>query len=130
MASGVYTLLKADLFRGVHDFDAPDDIIAALMNSSHSFTATNDAWADVSANEISGTGYSSPGLSLTGETVTTDDGNTRGEFDANDAEWTSATFSAYHNVVYNGTPTSPTADPLMCSFDFGGVQTVTSGRSH
>lgn len=127
MASGIYTLFKADLMRGVHDFTS-DSVKVGLLNNSHSFTATNDAWADVSANETSGTGYSAGGLAVTGETVTTDDGDAEGVFDiTTDPAWTSASFSAYHAVFYNDTPTSPTADPLICSVDFGGIQTVTSG---
>jgi hypothetical protein len=44
-------------------------------------------------------------------------------FDATDTSWTTATFTAYHAVIYDTTNTSS----LICSIDFGGAQTVTSG---
>jgi hypothetical protein len=129
MASGIYTLWKADVMRGVHNMaSAGDTLKIILLNNSHTFTATHDGYANVSANELAGgSGYTSGGETLAGQTITTDDGDAEGAFDATDEAWTSATFSAYHTVIYNDTVAAPTADPLICSIDFGGVQTVSSG---
>lgn len=127
MASGIYTLFKADVMRGVHTLQTHTTKVI-LLNNSHTFTATHDAYANVSANELATTGgYTGGGATLASPTVTTDDGDTEGAFDGTDTAWSSATFSAYHSVLYNDTPTTPTADPLICSIDFGGVQTVSSG---
>jgi hypothetical protein len=128
MSSGVYNFLKSEVMVGYYNLDTGgDDIKAALMDNNHVFTPENDGWADVSANEITGTGYSSPGESLANQVVSIDDVDDEGVFDADDVQWTSATFTAYHCVLYDNTPTSPQADPLMCSIDFGGAQQVTSG---
>lgn len=128
MASGVYNHFKANVMGAVHNLASGGHTIkCALLDNSHVFTAENDAWADVSANEIAGTGYSAGGATLANQSVSIDDTDDEGVFDADDVSWTSASFSAYHAVIYNDTPTTPTADPLICSIDFGGVQTVTSG---
>lgn len=103
-----------------------DDIKIMLLNNSHSYNPDHDEKADIVANEISGTGYSAGGVALTGEAVTSDNTDNEAVFDANDSSWTSASFSAYHGAVWDDTTTSP-ADIVVCSFDFGGIQTVTSG---
>ena len=125
MASGVYNQFKAEVMKGTLDLVA-DTVKVALMGSVHSFNPDDTGWAAVSANEISGTGYTAGGQALANQTVTQDDVDDEGVFDADDVAWTDATFTAYHAVLYDDTPTSP-ADPLICSIDFGGAQTVTGG---
>lgn len=127
MASGVYNNWKAKVMTGRYNMGSGGDTIkVALMNNSHGFTATHDVWADVSANEISGTGYTSPGQNLGSQTVSIDDTDNEGVFDAADTAWTTATFTAYHAVIYDDTVATP-ADDLICSIDFGGAKTVTAG---
>ena len=99
-----------------------DTIKVALMATGHSAsTATGTAWADVSANEITGTGYTATGTALTGKAVT-EAATTK--FDGTDTAWTNASFSAYYAVLYDDTLA---ADDLICSFDFGGAKTVSDG---
>lgn len=128
MASGVYNQFKTELMNKVYDLGSGGDTIkVALLNNSHSFNPDNVGWASVSANELAaGGGYTAGGATLGSQTVTQDDTDDEGVFDGADTQWTSASFTAYHAVVYDDTPTSP-ADPLIASFDFGGAQTVTSG---
>lgn len=125
MASGVYNQFKAELMNGTYDLPS-DTVKVALLDNSHSFNADNDGWSSVSANEVSGTGYTAGGATLGTVTVTADDTDDEGVFDAADASWSSSSFTAYHAVIYDDTPTSP-ADPLVCSIDFGGAETVSSG---
>jgi hypothetical protein len=125
MASGVYNYFKAHILDAEYDLgNGGDTVKCALLDNSHSFTAENDGWADVSANEISGTGYTTGGATLANQAVSIDDTDDEGVFDADDVSWTSASFTAYHAVVYDDTHAS---DALICSIDFGGAQTVTSG---
>jgi hypothetical protein len=99
-----------------------DTIKVALMNVSHAFTATHNTWSQVSANELStGGGYTSPGQDLAGKAVTQ---AATTDWDGTDSQWTSATFSAYHAVLYDD---SLAGDDLICSIDFGGEQQVTGG---
>lgn len=125
MASGTYNQFKTELMNGTYQL-ASDTIKAALLDSSHAFDADNVGWSSVSANEISGTGYTAGGETLTSTAVTQDDTDDEGVFDAADVSWESATFSASHAVLYDDTTTSP-ADALICSIDFGGSQSVSGG---
>ena len=123
MASGIYNRFKANLMNKEVDLEA-DTIKVALLDDSHSFNADNNTWSDVSANEISGTGYTAGGEELTNKSVTQDDTNDKAVFDADDVSWSSATFTAYHAVLYDDTLAN---DDLICSIDFGGAKSVSNG---
>lgn len=124
MASGVYNNFKAELMNGSYNLGSGGNTLKlALLNNSHSFVAENDVWSDISANQISGTGYTAGGATLANQAVSIDDTDDEGVFDADDVSWTTASFTAYHAVLYN---TSVTND-LILSIDFGGAQTVTAG---
>ena len=120
MASGIYERFKANLMNKIVDLEA-DTIQVALLDNSHAFTATDNVWTDVSANEIAGTGYTANGVVLASATVTQ---AATTKFDGNDSAWTTATFTAYHAVLWDNTVAT---DDLICSFDFGGAKTVTAG---
>jgi len=117
MASGIYNIQKADWMNKEVDMES-DVYKIALLNNSHSFTATDTTWAAISGNEISGTGYTAGGVALANKAVTV--GATT-KWDADDAAWTTATFSAWHAVIYN-----VTTGKLSASMDLGGEQQVTS----
>jgi uncharacterized protein YjiK len=121
MASGIYNVFKGNLMKKeVNLHTGGDTIKVALLDNSHSFTATNTVWSNVSANEISGTGYTEDGATLGSQAVTV--GATT-KFAGANTSWSSATFTAYHAVLYDVT----NSNSLICSFDFGGAQEVTAG---
>ncbi len=123
MANGIYNRFKSNVLNKVVDMEA-DAIKAMLLTSSHSFTATHNVIGDVSANEIaddSGSGYTAGGKALENKAVTQAAAT---KWDANDVEWTNASFTAAHAVLYDddiGT------DDLILSIDFGGDKTVSAG---
>lgn len=121
MASGIYNRFKANLMNKEVDLEA-DVIRVALMTTSHSFTATDNVFADVSANEISGTGYTANGEALANKAVTQ---AATTKFDADDTAWTTATFTTFHAVIYDDTLTN---NDLIASIDFGGEQQVTAAN--
>lgn len=124
MASGVYNQFKTEIMKGTVNLTS-DSLKAILLNNSHSFNADHDAYADISANELaSAGGYTQNTKTIGSPTVTVDDTDDEGVFDAADTAWTSASFSAYHMAIYDDTHAS---NINICSFDFGGIQTVTSG---
>lgn len=122
MASGVYNRFKAEIMNGDYDL-TNDTVYAALLNSTHAFNVDHNTWSDVVANEISGSGYTANGNALAGKSVSQDQTDDEGVFDANNSVWTSASFTAAHCVVRDLTA----ANQLVCSIDFGGNQQVTSG---
>ena len=124
MPSGVYNQFKTEIMNKVIDLEA-DDIKVALLDTNHSFNQTHTGWTARATNELSATGgYATGGESLTSKVVSQE--STHGKYTAANVSWTSASFTAYHAVIYDDTPTSP-ADPLICSIDFSGGQQVTNG---
>ena len=118
MASGIYNRFKANLMNKEVDLEA-DTINVALYDNSHSFTATDTDYT--TSNELATAGgYTQGGQALDSKAVT-EAATTK--WDAADESWTSASFTAYHAVIYD---TSVTND-LIASIDFGGAQTVLSG---
>ena len=120
MASGIYQRFKANLMNKILDLEA-DVIKVMLLDDSHAFTATHNVIGDVSANEISGTGYTAGGATLASKAVTQD---ATTKWDAANAAWTTATFSAWHAVIYDSTLGT---DDLICSIDFGAEKPVSAG---
>lgn len=110
---------------GSIDLDT-DTIKVALVTSS--YTPDQDAhedFADVT-NEVTGTGYTAGGATLANKTVTADNTDNEGVFDADDVTWSSSTITARGAVVYKSTGT-PANDLLVAYFDFGSDKTSTSG---
>ncbi len=120
MASGMYNRFKADLLNGEMDLEG-DTVKVMLLDNSHSFSATDNVIGDISGNEISGTGYTAGGATLTSKAVTQ---GASTKWDAADIEWTTATFSAWHAGLYDDTQGT---DDLICSIDFGGEKPVSAG---
>ncbi len=121
MASGIYNRFKANLMNKIVDLEA-DVIQVSLMDNNHTFSAAHNVWTDVSANELPAAGnYATNGEVLASATVTQ---AATTKFDGNDTAWASATFTAYHAVLWDNTVAT---DDLICSFDFGGAKTVTAG---
>jgi hypothetical protein len=118
MASGIYNRFKANLMNKEVDLEA-DTIKVALYNNSHSFTATDTDYTTTNELATAG-GYTQGGAALAGKAVT-EAATTK--WDATDLAWTSASFTAYHAVIYD----SSVSNDLICSIDFGGAQTVTNG---
>ena len=112
------TSFKAEILDEVHDL-AADTIKIALYTSSASLGASTTAYT--TSNEISGSGYSAGGETLTSTTVSTS--GTTAFFDADDPTWTSASFTARGALIYN----SSASDKAIAVLNFGGDFTVSSG---
>ena len=128
MASLVYNNYKARALglSTMIDLDS-DTIKLALLTSS--YTPDQDAhdfFDDVSANEVAASGsYSAGGATLT-VTLSQDNTDDEGVFDATDVSFTAATITARYAVVYKSTGTASTS-PLICLIDFGSDRISTDG---
>jgi hypothetical protein len=121
----VYDKFKEYIGDGTIDLDT-HTFKVALLNNSASFTSTNTAWADISANEIAnGNGYTTGGATLT---VTWVESSGTVTFDATDVTWTASggAITAYKAAIYDDSTTSP-ADALCFFIDLDGVQTAADG---
>ena len=116
------TSFKQELLVGTHNFTTStgDVFKLALYDNSASFTAATTAYT--ATNEVSGTGYSAGGGTLTNVTPTSS--GTTAFIDFADLTFSTATITAYGALIYNS---SAAGNPAVCILDFGGAKTSTAG---
>lgn len=127
---------KAEIMLAVHDFRATggDTFKIALYTSAASLDANTTAYS--ATNEVSGTGYSAGGATLTQQGVTTVNTSASagtGYTDFSDVTWSTATITARGALIYNNTPSAAnnageTLTNASCIvLDFGGDKTSIAG---
>jgi hypothetical protein len=127
MADVIVNSFKVKIMNGGIDLDT-DTIKVMLLTSSHSQDQDNHEFIDdVSSNEVSGTGYTAGGATLGGASITQDNTNNRGVFDANDVTWSSSTITARYAVIYKDTGT-PSTSPIVAILDFSENKASSSGN--
>ena len=122
------TSFKVDLFDGVHNFGigvirastAQDVFKIALYSSTATLDATTTAYT--TSNEVTGTGYTAGGITLTVSTAPTFT-STTAFLSLADAAWPSATLTARGALIYN----SSQGNVAVASLDFGSDKTSTTG---
>jgi len=117
MANAVYNSAKTDLLKGTVDYES-DTIKVALVTSSYSPNVDSHAFFDDISNEVSGTGYTAGGSTLLSKTVSQDNTDDEGVFDAANITWGSSTITARGAIIYKSTGVDSTS-PLICYVDFG-----------
>ena len=115
MANLVYNRFSYNLAKKLIDL-SEDTIKCALLTDAYTPDADHNEWTDISEHQVSGLGYTAGGKTLTGQTVTQDDENDRGVFDADDVEWTTMNVTSMYAVLYDISASSN----LICLIDFGG----------
>ena len=131
IASVLQNTFKEELLGGYHSFNAAGDTPAgsafkiALYTSSADLTTTSTVY--VTSGEVaSGGGYTTAGESLTNTGVAKSTVTSYTDF--SDVSWTSASFTARGCMIYNSSTISGlTTNAFVCTIDFGGVKTVSSG---
>jgi len=121
------TSFKVELLNGIHAFGTTvarggttaDSMYIALFTSSASLDATTTAYS--TTNEVSGTGYTAGGNSLTAVAPTSS--GTTAFTDFNDTTWSTATITARGALIYNSTQ----SDKAVAVLDFGSDKTSTAG---
>lgn len=115
------TSFKVELLQGVHNFTntTGNAFKIALYTSSASLDATTTAYS--ATNEVSGTGYTAGGNTLTNVTPTSS--GTTAFTDFADTTWSNSTITARGALIYNSTQ----SDKAVCVLDFGTDKTSTSG---
>jgi hypothetical protein len=91
-----YPSAAAKMFN--NDLNDGDSFKMALLSSAGTYDSTDVLYSDVSANQISGTGYSSGGVAVTVGPATSD--ASKAEFPVTAALWTGATFTFQNAVIY------------------------------
>ena len=93
----------------------------ALYTSSASLGATSASYS--ATNEVSGTGYTAGGATLSSQAVAYDSTNQVAYFDAADPSWSSATITARGALIYNNTKSNASIAVL----DFGSDYSSSNG---
>jgi hypothetical protein len=103
-----------------------DTIKVMLLSSSLTPNPdTHEFIGDINANEVTGTGYTAGGVTLTSKAVTQDNTTDIGKFDAADVSWT-GTITARYAAIYKDTGSAATS-PIIQIIDFGSNQASTAG---
>ena len=116
------TSFKQALLDGEMDFsgDTSQVFKIALYTSSATLDATTTAYSVT--NEVSGTGYTAGGNTLTVVAPTTS--GTTAFLDFNDTTWSTATITARGALIYHA---DGSGNPTVAVLDFGSDKTSTAG---
>ena len=118
------TSFKVGILNGSFNFGSgtSQTFKIALYTSSATLSASTTAYS--ATNEVSGTGYSAGGATLTVSQVPTSTGTTA-FLSFSDVNWSTATITARGALIYlaNGT-----TNPAVAVLDFGGDKTSTAGN--
>lgn len=125
MSSIVYNSFKRDLMKAGFDL-VQSTIRVMLVTSSYVASSTHTQKGDVT-NEVSGTGYTANGASLSGATVGVVTTTSRAFFTGNAVTWPSSTITARGAVIYAQAGTL-SQSPLIAYVNFGSDKTSSSGN--
>ena len=116
------TSFKKELLEAKHNFllSGGNTFLIALYTSSASLDASTAAYT--TSNEVSGTGYTAKGNTLTRIDPSTS--GTTALTDFSDTTWTSSTITARGAMIFND---SASGDPSVLILDFGSDKSSSSG---
>lgn len=121
ISQAMCTSFKVELLTATHNFtNSTGDVFKiALYTSSATLGATTTAYS--STNEVTGTGYTAGGNTLTNVTPTSS--GTTAYTDFADTTWSTATITANGALIYN----SSKSDKAVAVLAFGSDKTSTAG---
>lgn len=115
-----------NILSGAIDLDT-DTFRAMLSYSTYTPDQdTHDFRNDITG-EVTGTGYTAGGVSVSALQVTFDAASNEVRWDHSDPTWTGASFSARYMVVYKSRAGGASADELVYYVNFGADEVVSSG---
>ena len=114
----VYGLAQQSLANKEIDWDT-DTIKVMLCTSTYVPNQDTHRYKSDVTNEVTGTGYTAGGATLTSCTATYTAATNVLMLDAADASWASSTITARYAVGYDATPATDATRPLICWVDFG-----------
>ncbi len=123
MASSTYNIFKTEIMKGTYDL-VDDTVKCALYLNTYTPSLASTTYASTTPGTYevaNGNGYTTGGATMGAKTVTTI--SNEGVFNAEDTQWTAATFVSRYAVIYDTTA----SNNLVCWIDFGSDVTVTAG---
>jgi hypothetical protein len=128
VTASLYGVPLKNMLGGSSVWDWDTSTIQCSLHTS--YTADFDAhdfFSDASASEVSGTGYTANGNTLTCSAPTYDTTTDQVRCDATDTSWTTSTISATDAVIWQNTAGATSTDPLIAGIDFGATVSTTAG---
>jgi VCBS repeat-containing protein len=121
ITTAMCTSFKKEVLEALHDFNVSSGSTfkIALYTSAADLGAATTVYS--SSNEVTGTGYTAGGITLTNIDPVTS--GTTAFADFADATWTSATITAAGALIYN----SSQSNKAVAVLSFGGDKTSTNG---
>ena len=111
------TSFKTELYQAIHNLTT-DTLKVALYTNSATLNETTTVYS--TTNEITGTGYTAGGVTITGVSVNSSGYTAYVSF--NNLSWTSASFTTRAALIYN----SSKANRSIAVLDFGSNKTVSN----
>jgi hypothetical protein len=127
IAQTATTSFKVQLFQAIHNFGptSPNTFKIALYTAAANIGPTTTAYT--TANEVTGTGYTAGGNTLTISVSPTSGNNSSNVPTAyvsfSNSTWTNATFTCRGALIYNDTAAG---NPSVAVLDFGSDKTVSN----
>jgi hypothetical protein len=118
VSANLYGLAFVSAFNKLIDFDT-DDIKVMLCTSAYVPAQDTHQFKSSVTNEVTGTGYTAGGATLTTESITYTAGTNTLKLDADDVSWAGSTITARYAIIYDNTGASDAARPLIGYVDFG-----------
>lgn len=125
MADVIYNAFKKNIMNGGLDLDTQTIKVALVTSTYTPDQDLHEDFADIT-NEVVGTGYTAGGAALASKTVTADNTDNEGVFDAADVTWSTSTITARGAVVYYDSTVAATS-LLICYIDFVTDQSSSAG---
>lgn len=126
MSSQLTNAFKKYTMNGAVDLDT-DTVKGMLLTNAFTPNIDTMAFRSDLTNEVVGTGYTAGGVTLASPTVTQDNTDDEGVFDAADISWTTATITARYLALYKSRGGAASADELLGWIDFAADKTSTGG---
>ena len=114
----MYGLALQSAFNKEIDWDS-DAIKVMLCTSAYVPDQDAHRYKSSVTNEVTGTGYTAGGATLTSPTFTYTAATNVLMLDAADTSWASSTITARYAVIYDSTPATDATRPLIGYVDFG-----------
>ena len=119
MANVVPFSFAQELLKGSHNFTS--NTIKIALYTANPYTTASTTYTSGSANQVSGTGYTTGGNTLNNPVVANQTNVATLTFDQTQS--TSATFGAAFGAIYNNS----SSDKLVVVLDFGGTKSCSNG---
>lgn len=122
----LYGKFPVSLMNGKINFST-DTIKVMLCTSSYTPNQDTHQWKSDVTNEVTGTGYTAGGATISPITVSYDSSTNKASFDGADAAWPTSTITARYAVIYDATPSTDATRPLIGYVDFlGDISSTTA----